>query len=169
MKRFAATVLLLLAAPLALAAPPTAAQIDRLLEVTDARKMGEDMLKQADGWTRDFARSMLGENVSAADQARLDAVLTRQSAATRSAMSWDKMLPIYRKVYAETLTAEEVQAMTAFYSSPAGRSIMQKTPQLMQRTMQAMQPIMQELMQSARQTLESELKPVDVPAPATKK
>lgn len=61
------------------------------------------------------------------------------------------------RVYADTLNAEEVLAMTRFYESPEGRSVMQKMPKVIQRTMQEMQPLAQAAMQKMMAELEAEL------------
>ena len=79
--------------------------------------------------------------------------------------SWDKLKPIYLRVYTDTMTADEVLAMTRFYESPEGRSVMQKMPQIIQRTMQEMQPIAEAAMQKMMQDLDAEMardgKPAD--------
>jgi len=58
------------------------------------------------------------------------------------------------KVYAETLTDEEINGMIQFYSSPVGQSVLAKMPQLTAASMQMekarmgdLQPKMMALMQ----------------------
>lgn len=154
---------LALCTPIAHAAPPSAAQIDRLLESMDLGSTLDAMVVQMETATRDMGRTMLGENATPEQRAQFDRVMAEQNALMRRLMSPERLAPIYREVYAQVFTAEEVQAMTAFYASPAGRSILQKMPVAMGRSMQAMQPMIQDLMQHAQQTLERELKAAPTP------
>lgn len=157
MKRFALAAALLLSAPFAHAAPPTEAQVDRLLEVMDTQKMMDGMLAQMEQATQQMGRSMLGPDATAEQRAKFEKVMAGQQAVLREMLAADRLQPIYRSVYADVFTAEEVQAMTEFYSSPTGRSILDKMPQVMGRTMQAMQPLMREVMQQVQQSLQREL------------
>lgn len=167
MKRLALAAALLLSAPFAHAAPPSQAQIDRLLEVMDTQKMMDGMLAQMEQATQQMGRSMLGPDATAEQRAKFDKVMAEQQAFLRRMLAADRLQPIYRTVYADVFSAEEVQAMTDFYSSPTGRSILQKMPQVMGRTMQEMQPLMREAMQEVQQSLQRELgtaKPSATPA-----
>mgnify|MGYP002138892882 CR=1 FL=1 len=58
-------------------------------------------------------------------------------------------------------SAEEIEAMTAFYGSDTGRSIMRKMPQAIQLSMEEMQPIMRTMIADMRKTLETELQNAD--------
>ena len=71
-----------------------------------------------------------------------------------SEMNWDVIKPDVVKVYAETLTDEEINGMIQFYSSPVGQSVLAKMPQLTAASMQMekarmgdLQPKMMALMQ----------------------
>lgn len=48
-------------------------------------------------------------------------------------LSWDNMREPYIEVYAETLTAEEMEGLTVFFRSPVGKAYVRKQPELMQR------------------------------------
>ena len=48
-------------------------------------------------------------------------------------LAWERMRESYIEVYAETLTAEEMEGLIVFFRSPVGRSYVQKQPELMQR------------------------------------
>lgn len=165
MKRLVLAAALLLSAPFAHAAPPSEAQVDRLLEVMDLQKMLDGMLAQMEQATQQMGQSMLGENASAEERARFERTMADQQAFLQQMMTAEKLRPIYRSVYTDVFTAEEVQAMADFYGSEVGRSIMQKMPQVMGRSMQAMQPMMQEMMQQVQQSLERELKEAPAATP----
>ena len=50
-------------------------------------------------------------------------------------MSWERMKPDYIQLYSEVFTDEELDGNLAFYRSPAGRAMLEKTPLLMTRAM----------------------------------
>ena len=157
MKRFVLVAALALAAPFAQAAPPTTQQVDALMASMDMASMVDGMFGQMEQSIQQTALSMLPAEATEADRAQLKRVLGRQEAMLREEMSWAKLSPIYRRIYMDVFSAEEVEAMTRFYASTEGRSILQKMPLAMGRTMQAMQPIMQSLMQRSMADLEDEL------------
>ncbi len=149
--------LLLCAVAPAHAAPPTDAQIDRMLDTMDMRRTLDEMFVQIETMGDSMGQQMLGEDATPEQRASLDKTMTRQRASMRKILSWDTLGPIYRKVYARLFTAEEVEAMTAFYASDTGRSIMRKMPQAMQLSMEEMQPIMQTMIAEMKQNIEADL------------
>ncbi|HZX81229.1 MAG TPA: DUF2059 domain-containing protein [Lysobacter sp.] len=157
MKRFVLAAALALAAPFAQAAPPTTQQVDALMASMDMASMVDGMFGQMEQSIQQTALSMLPAEATEADRAQLKRVLGRQEAMLREEMSWAKLSPIYRRIYMDVFSAEEVEAMTRFYASTEGRGILQKMPLAMGRTMQEMQPIMQSLMQRSMADLEDEL------------
>ncbi|MBK7929660.1 MAG: DUF2059 domain-containing protein [Bryobacterales bacterium] len=79
-------------------------------------------------------------------RAKLEEMQTKVFALISERMSWQKMKPVYVKLYAEVYTDEELDGMIAFFSSPAGRSMTAKSPILMQRSMQVVQSLMGEVL-----------------------
>jgi hypothetical protein len=84
-----------------------------------------------------------------------DEMMPRVSAVIRDELSWTKLKPEFAAVYAETFSQEEVDGLIAFYSSPLGKALLQKTPMLAQRSMQMMQrrigPMMERVMRIVRE------------------
>lgn len=64
----------------------------------------------------------------------------------KTEMSWEKLKPAFVKIYAETYSEAEMKAMIAFYESPEGRSILDKTPIVAAKSMQVTQGVMAGLM-----------------------
>ncbi|NOT87499.1 MAG: DUF2059 domain-containing protein [Lysobacter sp.] len=149
------------AAPPAQAAQATEAQVDKLMDTMDMRRTLDDIFVQFDAMGESMGQQMLGEDATPEQRESLRRIITRQQASTRKAMSWDTLGPIYRKVYTKLFTAEEIEAMTAFYGSDTGRGIMRKMPQAVQLSMQEMQPLMQTMIADMRKTLETELQSAD--------
>ena len=57
----------------------------------------------------------------------------------------NKAKPALAKVYTDTYTEEELDAILTFYKSPAGKSLIQKMPEVMQRSMPVMMQMMSDL------------------------
>ena len=121
------------------AAAPSDAAIDELLEVMRLREQTSSML---DALNQEFAQnaSMFaqksGTAENAAVQQRMQAMQQQMGQILREEMAWEKVRPVYRQVYKESLTAEEVAGMLAFYRTPVGQSVLQKQPQITERAMQ---------------------------------
>lgn len=121
------------------AAAPSDAAIDELLEAMRLREQTSSML---DAMNQEFAQnaSMFaqksGTAENAAVQQRMQAMQQQMGQILREEMAWEKVRPVYRQVYKESLTAEEVAGMLAFYRTPVGQSVLQKQPQITERAMQ---------------------------------
>ena len=114
------------------AAAPSDAAIDELLEVMRLREQTSSML---DAMNQEFAQKS-GTAENAAVQQRMQAMQQQMGQILREEMAWEKVRPVYRQVYKESLTAEEVAGMLAFYRTPVGQSVLQKQPQITERAMQ---------------------------------
>ncbi len=57
-------------------------------------------------------------------------------------LSWQKMKPVYIKIYDETFTEDELAGAVAFYKTPAGQALIDKMPTLMGKTMSVVQDLM---------------------------
>ena len=142
------------------AAPPSSAQIERLLQVMEAQKIVDQMIPAMMQQSRMMVDQNLAKSdTSEADKARANQVMASQEASLRAMLSWTNLKPVYLRVYSDTLSAEEVLAMTRFYESPEVRSVMQKMPQILQRTMVELQPLAQSAMEKMMADLQTEMAP----------
>jgi len=160
---------LALAASLAFSLAPTtvfaadAEKVDRLMELMgmkDTIAQMEQMILQS--MEQSFRQSLDGEPMGPEQQRRADAMLEVMKDSFASMFSWEAVGPEYRRIYQEVLTDEEVDGAIAYYQSPAGASMLAKTPELMQRGMalgqrraEEVMPVMQAQMQRALEELKS--------------
>lgn len=70
-----------------------------------------------------------------------------------SAMTWDKMKPMYVSIYAETFTPEELQGLIAFYKTPVGQKWIEKQPQLQTAIMKNSQAMVKDIMPSIMKSI----------------
>lgn len=72
-----------------------------------------------------------------------------------SAMSWDKMKPIYVSVYAETFSPGELQAMINFYKTDAGQKWIEKQPQLQAAIMQKSREVISDMQNKIMESMKN--------------
>lgn len=137
----------------------SSADIDRLLKVMDMQTMMAGMLKQISEAQRTMVVDAFGKDVSDEQRARMQAVLEKTNGIVQQELSWAALEPVIRKVYAEVFSKDEVTAMTAFYSSPEGASILKKSPRAMALTMQEMQPLMMTTMEKVKAAINEKAAP----------
>lgn len=159
MRRLLAAIVLMLLAPVAFAGKPTPERIDRLLELTKARLLVDGTLDQLVSSQRAMMEQMLqGKDLSAGQRAKLDRILALMDKRTRETLAWEKLRPMYHRVYAESFEAEDVDAMIAFYETPSGQRVIERMPTLMQNTMQEIMVLIVPMMEQFQKDLEAEVK-----------
>jgi hypothetical protein len=171
--RLLAAACLALFAASALAAPPSDADIERLLKASRAQSMLSAILPQMEEMQRQqFEQITSGKDLTAEQKAEVQRIQTRTNEIVRKALAWDEMRPLYIDVYKQTFSAEDVRAMAKFYESPAGKNLLDKTPALMQNLMGAIQkkviPMMEELQTELKESTRETPAP-EVTPPAKKK
>jgi len=164
---------LALSAATALAAPPSDADIERLLKASRAQSMLNAILPQMEEMQRQqFEQITSGKDLSAEQKAEVQRIQSRTNEIVRKALAWEGMRPLYIDVYKQTFSAEDVRAMAKFYESPAGKNLLDKTPLLMQNLMGAIQkkiiPMMEELQTELKESTKETPAP-EVTPPAKKK
>lgn len=132
----------------------SAADVDRLLQAMDMRTMMAGMMQQMHGAQEKMLSDAFGADLDEAARARMQEAMATSTGIIQKHLSWDALEPVVRKVYIQVFSQREVQAMTAFYTSPEGASILKKSPQAMGLTMQEIQPAMQAAMQEVKATIE---------------
>ena len=75
--------------------------------------------------------NILGVTLTPEQQKQVDATQAQVMRVVQQAFGWDALEPEYAKLYAEAYTEEELDGMIAFYRSPSGQAMVEKTPGLM--------------------------------------
>ena len=155
--RYLLALLLAVAVCPARAAEPTAADVDRLLEVMQVEKLMEETMQQMGQVQAQMIGEAFGKDLPDAERAAMQAFMARTRDGMRQRMSWATLAPVMRKVYTQVYTEQEVHAMIAFYGSQTGAAILRKTPQSSMMMMQEMQPVMREMMAELKGEIDAEL------------
>ena len=88
------------------------------------------------------------------DQARLDDFQKRLFQLISSQVGWKALEPDYIDLYANNFTEEQLDAILAFYKSPAGAALIDKLPTLTSQGMQIAQAKMTALQPQIKQMLD---------------
>lgn len=146
-KKYLLLLLVFLAAPaFAAEAPASDESIKRLLVVTNAKKISDDMMSQMDTGMRNAVKQALqGKTVTPEQKKAFDTMQDKIDALLKQELSWEKLEPLYVQIYRDSFTQEEISGILAFYETPVGQALIKKMPLVMQKSMEDMQKRMGEL------------------------
>lgn len=135
--------------------PPSDADVNRLLAAARAQSMLDSMLPQIEAMQQQqFAQLQAERKLSEEQQEKLRRIQMRTRVTVHEALSWPKLRPMYVELYKGTFSRDDVIAMAEFYESPAGQSLLDKTPLLMQNLMQEVQEKMLPMLTDLQKDLE---------------
>ncbi|MFZ6871500.1 DUF2059 domain-containing protein [Undibacterium sp. Di27W] len=155
----------LLASASAYAEKPTQASVKELLVLTNSQQMLKSIEAQMDGMMKSvMTKALKDKGVTAEQQAIMDKFRDKVILIHREEMTWEKLEPVFIEIYSNSLTQEDVDGISAFYKSPAGKSFVSKMPGMMQQSMSAMQqkmaPMMDKIL-SASKVMEEDMQKLE--------
>ena len=122
------------------------------------RTMGQLMdtiVKQVNQMTQ----SMPGANLmTESDKRQLAEFQQRVAALVEKSMGWKELEPDIVELYANTYSEEELDGLLAFYKSPLGQTMLDKTPELMTKSTEITQRKMREVQPELNKMLEDFMK-----------
>ena len=135
--------------------PPSESSLRALLEVTEAKKLVEDMGAQVDQMMEQTVKQALqGKSVGADEEKAIKRMRERMTAVVKEEMSWESMEPFYLRIYRDTFSQKEIDGMLAFYRSEAGKAVTRKMPLVMQASMSEVQKRIPAMMSKMKQIQE---------------
>ena len=118
----------------------------QLLDQTMKRMMDQEAMATA--------RNLVKNTANPEDRAKLDEFQKKISQLMDSQMGWKALEPDYVNMYANNFTDEQLDAIIAFYKSPAGVALVDKLPMLTSQAMQIAQLKMAAFQPQLRQMLD---------------
>lgn len=110
----------------AAAAPPSPERVDALLQVLGTRQIVEQSLPRMLEQVRATYEAQLRARGSGeAEIARFQQVFDEQAKVMQQTLSWERLQPILLRAYSTAMQAEDIEAMSRFFASDAGRQISQ--------------------------------------------
>jgi uncharacterized protein len=117
------------------------AKIERLLDAMNADATINQLFDQI----KTMTAAQMPPSTTPEQAARAREMQTKILDLVKSRISWEKMRPLYIKLYSETFSDEEVSGILAFYQSPPGRAMIAKMPALLAKLIEVAQTQMAEL------------------------
>ena len=113
------------------------AKVEQLIQLSNAEQSMKAVFEQM----KNVQVAQLRKNVDipAEGKAAAEEIQTRILDLIASDLTFEKLRPTMVKAYLEVFTEDEIDGILGFYQSPAGKAMLQKTPQLMIRMMGATQ------------------------------
>jgi hypothetical protein len=144
MRYFTTFFLIVACALVAQAAPPSEASVEELMKAMQLEMMLGQALKQMDegmakGMEQGLQKSIQGKELTAAQKAAVEKFRGQFDKTVKEELAYAKVKDIYVQAYKDTFTQEEVNGITAFYKSPAGKAVTEKYPQAMSKANTLMQ------------------------------
>jgi len=136
-------------------APATQADVERYLQVMHSREMMNQMV---DAMLKPMHKMMHDQYVQQKDnlppdfEARMDKMMDDML----KDMPWQEMLDAMVPTYQKHLTKGDINALTAFYSSPTGQKVLHEMPSMMADSMNAMMPVMRKYIDKMTQRMHDE-------------
>ena len=120
--------------------PASEASVKKLIEVTQAKQLVDNMQSQMDSMMRSTMKKMIGDKTLSPEQEAIIEDMQQQIVkAFTSDMNWETLEPDFIAIYRKSFTEEEVTGMLGFYQTPAGQAVIKKMPVVMQYSMEMMQ------------------------------
>lgn len=166
MKRIALLVALVLCLPLTAHADDASrrAKAREMLQLLHTGQLLDQTMKRMmDQEAMATARNLVKNTVNPEDRAKLDDFQKKISQLMDSKMGWKALEPDYVNMYANNFTDEQLDAILAFYKSPAGVALVDKLPtltsqakQIAQAKMAAFRPLLKQMLDDFAKTTATE-------------
>ncbi len=157
-----ALIALLFCSATAMAAPASDSTIKQLLDVTQAQKLADEIRAQFDTIMNNAVQQALqGKTPTPKQQQAIANMKNRMVALMQGELAWERLEPMYLRLYKESFSEEEIAGMLSFYKTPAGLAVTNKMPVLMQKTMLEIQKMVAEAtpqMQKIQEQFVAEMK-----------
>jgi hypothetical protein len=88
-----------------------------------------------------------GQKITPEVQKQIDNGRTEAISMMKEILDWNKLEPMYVRIYQKSFNQQEIDSMIAMYKSPAGQMLLNKMPIVLQNTMSEMQQMMQPVME----------------------
>lgn len=149
--------------------PDKQAKAEEIIQLTHTDQLMQRVMAQMNERMKNQAAQQAARmNLNAEQKAAFDDYETKLNQLVTNAVNWEKMKPIMVQVYAETYTTDELEGILKFYRSPAGQSMVAKSPELMSKTMSLMMQQMSTLQPQIEQLtkdFQSKMQKAAPPAP----
>lgn len=135
---------------------PSDESIKNLLDAMNAKQMLEKIRAQnASSVKASILGQLGGKQLNPQQEKVLNTTSEKISSIMAEVMTWENFQSIYTSLYKKNFTQDEVNALTAFYKTPAGKSAMNKMPavtqQIILESQKLLVPVQDRIQQAAQE------------------
>ena len=144
----------------AAAAPPSREDVLKLFDLLQITKTMDAVIKATKQQSMELAEQMLREkmpDITPAQKKQFEEIIDDVMRTSLGPAAIQEMLEATIPVYQKHLTKADLDAMIAFYSSPAGQKILQEQPAMVQESMEASAGIQQRIARSMFQKIDERI------------
>jgi len=137
-------------------APATQADVEKYLEATHTRQMMSQMI---DAMAKPMDKMIHEQYLEHQDVLPRDyeARVTRMMHEMLGQIPWEQIIQAMMPAYQKHFTKGDMEALTAFYSTPIGQKILREMPGLMADSMEAMMPLIQQHVEKVTTRMQDEM------------
>jgi len=136
--------------------PATKEDVQKYLDAVHSHDMMKQMMAAMSGPMHKMVHDQFVKNqdkLPADFEAHMNTMLDEMLQGSPWDQVEEAMMPVYQKHF----TKNELEALTAFYSSPIGQKVLREMPALMAESMEVTMPLMQEHMKTVMDRLQQRL------------
>jgi uncharacterized protein len=127
--------------------PASAASIKQLLEVSQVHKLLDSATAQMDALMKQAMQQVTqGQPVTPEVQKQIERGQSEAMSMMKEVLDWNKLEPMYVRIYQKSFTQPEIDGLIAMYKSPAGQMLLTKMPVVLQNATAEVQQLMQPVM-----------------------
>jgi uncharacterized protein len=137
-------------------APATQADVEKYLEVMHSRQMMNQMVE---AMAKPMDKMIHDEYLKHKDILPPDyeSHMTKMTHDMLADIPWEQLIQATMPAYQKHFTKGDLDALTAFYSTPTGQKILREMPGLMADSMEIMMPLMQQHVEKVSSRMHEEL------------
>jgi uncharacterized protein len=136
--------------------PATKADVDRYLEAIHSREMTDQMVVAMSKPIQKMLHEQYEKNKDKLP-ADFEARTSKEMEDMLKNIPWDEMLQAMVPAYQKHFTKGDMDALTAFYSSPTGQKVMREMPGLLADSMEIMMPIINKHVEKVSHRMQDEV------------
>jgi uncharacterized protein len=141
------------------------AKAEQVVTLAHVDRLNNQVLDTILQQTTAIATQNAGGSLTPEKKAALDAFQKKLMALLEPQIGWKAMEPAFADIYAKLFTEQQMDAIIAFYKSPAGMALMDKMPEINQQANQMVQAKILALQPQVRQMF-ADFEKTQQPAPA---
>lgn len=135
------------------------AKAEELFTLLHMDQLMDQLTKSVMQQVQTMTQSMPGADQATPEQKKLVADFQQRVLdLVNRRLGWKALEPDFINLYATTYTEEDLDAIIAFYKSPAGQKMLEKTPELMTKSTQLTQQRMREVQPEFNQMIQDFMK-----------